>query len=374
MIRIGYDSTPLLGRRSGVGYYSERLLAAMIQSQPEWEYLLLSNRPLGRLAPIFQQATPVKKFLPFSSWVWMQFALPQIIDEVRPDLCHFTNALAPVRFSRPFVLTIHDASLFLHRQHHPWSRVLAIRMLLPFVARRATAVITVSQFARKDLVRVLRVPASKVRVIYEAAPATFQPLLDPRQRAQLREKYDLPLEYILYVGTLEPRKNLLRLLRSVHRLHRQGRRVKLVLVGSMGWKMKAFHQEIERLQMQDGVQYLGYVPTADLPGLYSMATVFAFPSLYEGFGLPPVEAMACGAPVLTSRASAMSEVCGPAAWLVNPLDEKEIAAGLGQILADPSLRDRLRQQGLRRAQLFSWQRAAAETTTVYRQALQANYP
>jgi glycosyltransferase involved in cell wall biosynthesis len=370
-IRIGFDGTPLMGQRTGVGNYTGHLLSALLDINSDYEYLLYSNRTLEGLEPALDRAVRVEGYLPSSRWLWMQLVLPQLIRRTQPDLCHFTNASAPLWQPKPFVLTIHDASLFLWRRYHPRSRLLAIRALLPALARRAAAVITVSDYARNDLVDILRLPAEKVYVVHEAASVHFRPITDTLQLTSLRRKYSLPERYILYVGALEPRKNLHRLVQALSELKDRGCAAKLVLAGPTGWMMHGFKQEISRLNLEDAVQYLGYVPTSDLPGIFSLATVFAFPSLYEGFGLPPLEAMACGTPVLTSKFSAMAEVCDDAAHLVDPKDQAELTEGLWRLLSDPEWRSELSRRGQQRARCFSWERAAQETIAIYQKVLQA---
>lgn len=372
-MRIGFDGTPLLGQRSGVGHYTGRLLTQLVAQYPEWEYLLFSNHPLASPEAKLPQARPIsRRFV--SRFVWMQLMLPHIIRQTKPHLCHFPNNTAPFAANCPYILTVHDASLFLHSSYHPTSRLLALRLLLPHVARRATAVITVSHHARQDLMRILKLPSEKIHVIHEAAPDHFQPVNDPTEREQLRNRYHLPEKFILFVGTIEPRKNLPRLIRAVASLRQRNSDARLVIVGPNGWLVNgSLEREIESLGLQDAVQNLGYVPQEDLPGIFSLATVFAFPSLYEGFGLPPLEAMACGTPVLTSRHSAMAEICGDAAYLIDPQDEAAIADGLATLLADADLRAHLRQCGLARAKQYSWERTARETAVVYQKALNGSY-
>lgn len=368
-MRIGYDGTPLLGPRSGVGYYTSRLLAAMLSLNPEWEYLLYSNRPLVPLEAELAKSVPMISRLPSKRLVWMQCLLPFLIRSTRPQLCHFPNAMGPLWQPQPFVLTIHDASLFLFRDYHPRTRLLSIRLTLPLLARRAAAIICVSHHARNELSRILHLDPAKVHVVYEAAPEEFRPVTDPQCLEALRRKYRLPEQFLLHVGTLEPRKNLKRLVQALHRIRRRGRDIKLVLVGTRGWHLDGFDAEIERLCLEDVVIFTGYVPTEDLPGLFSLATLFVFPSLYEGFGLPPIEAMASGAPVLTSDRGSLPEICGDAARLVDPEDEQALADGIFDLLSDPEARAELSRRGLARAQAFSWKRAARETAAVYRHVL-----
>lgn len=368
-MRIGYDGTPLLGPRSGVGYYTSRLLAAMLSLNPEWEVLLYSNRPLAPLEAELAQSVPMISRLPSKRLVWMQCLLPFLIRRTRPQLCHFPNAMAPLWQPQPFVLTIHDASLFLFRDYHPRTRLLSIRLTLPLLARRAAAIICVSHHAREELSRILHLDPAKVHVVYEAAPAEFEPVTAPHCLEALRRKYRLPGQFLLHVGTLEPRKNLKRLVRALDQIRRRGCDIKLVLVGTRGWHLDGFDAEIERLCLEDAVLFTGYVPTEDLPGLFSLATLFVFPSLYEGFGLPPIEAMACGAPVLTSDRGSLPEICGDAAHLVDPEDEQALADGIFDLLSDPEARAELSRRGLARAQAFSWKRAARETGAVYRHVL-----
>lgn len=371
-IRVGMDGTPLLGQRSGVGHYTGNLLSALLQATPEWEYLLFSNRPLNGLEPSLLGATQVDRYFRHSRWLWMQTILPGSIRRRQPDLCHFTNALAPLWQAAPYVLTIHDASLFVYGRYHPRARHLTMRLTLPFVAKQAAAIITVSNHSRADLMRILDLPPEKIHVVYEAAADSYQPVEDDAQRRALRQKYALPEKFLLFVGTLEPRKNLRRLVRALHQVRGQGLDYDLVLAGPMGWMMDSFTGEVEALDLEEHVHYLGYVPSADLPALYSLATVFVFPSLYEGFGLPPLEAMACGTPVLTSNRTSMVEVCGEAACLVDPKHEEAIAAGLCTLLRDEELRRELRRRGLERVGHFSWERAARETASVYRSVIEAS--
>jgi glycosyltransferase involved in cell wall biosynthesis len=341
----------------------------MLAVRPDWRYLLFSNRSLEPLEPALSAAKHVVSRVPGKRLLWMQCLLPPAIRRCRPELCHFPNAMAPLWQQQPFVLTIHDASLFLHAHFHPPARIMSIRLALPLLARRAAAVITVSQHARNDLIRILDLPPEKTHVVYEAAPDEFAPVTDVKRLELLRRKYGLPEQFLLYVGTLEPRKNLIRLVRALHAIRSRGSSQKLVLVGAPGWQIEQLHAEIERLSLQNDVLFTGYVPTEDLPGLYSLATLFVFPSLHEGFGLPPLEAMVCGAAVLASNRASLPEVCAGAAFFIDPEDEDSLVEGLLTLLRDSELRQELSRRGLVQAGNFSWDRAARETIAVYERAL-----
>jgi glycosyltransferase involved in cell wall biosynthesis len=369
MPRIGYDVTSLVGMCTGVGNYTRQLLAHMLDVASEHDFLLMANRQEA-----VQDVAPSARALPMihdfpSRMLWMQAVLPGQLRRAQPDLCHYPNSIAPLRSPCRYVVTIHDMTLSLLPQYHPWRKRLIVRPLIPLVARRAARIITVSEHARADIVRLLRVPPERVVVVPEAAAAIFR-TVPAAEQARVRARYQLDRPYLLYVGTLEPRKNLVRLIHAWHALWRRGVIPhQLVLVGGRGWQDAAIYDTIARLDCGDALRLAGYVPTADLPALYSAAEAFAFPSLSEGFGLPVIEAMACGTPVLLSTAPALRELAGDAALAVNACDEQALTDALEQLLTDDVLRADLRTRGLLRAAAFSWDRAARSTLAVYQEAI-----
>jgi glycosyltransferase involved in cell wall biosynthesis len=365
---VAFDATALEGQRTGVGQYVEQLLGALVARDDGRRYVLLASRELnGRVqAGTLGQAGPR---LP-NRTLWMQLAVPLVLARLKPALCHFTNSIGPLASPCPLVLTLHDMSLFLHPETQPRRSLLAVRTLIPAAARRADALITVSHSARRDIVRVLGVAPEKVHVIYEAAAPCFRQFdpgvpADAAELARVRARYGLAGDELLYVGTLEPRKNLATLVRAFAALHRRGRARRLLLVGQLGWKVAGLLREIEALGLGADVQLPGYVPEADLPALYNLARALVFPSIYEGFGLPVVEAMACGLPVVTSDRSSLAELGRGAALLIDPGDSDALAAAIDRVLHDDELHAALRAAGPRRAAEFSWARAAEETAAVY---------
>jgi glycosyltransferase involved in cell wall biosynthesis len=266
------------------------------------------------------------------------------------------------------VLTVHDL-IFRHLpEHHKRLNRWYLRASLPLYCRRADRIIAVSEATRQDLIAAYDLPPAKVRVIHEAAAPRFRPTSDAVQTG-VRVRYGLPARYLLYVGTLEPRKNLTRLLRVWAPLRRSGDVPPLVLIGARGWLIDDFFAALARSDVREDVILPGYIADADLPAVYGGATAFVFPSLYEGFGLPPLEAMACGTPVACSNTSSMPEVVGDAAVIFDPRDEGAMTEALRQLAADADLRAELRARGLRRAAEFSWARAAQETVALYQELL-----
>ncbi len=361
---VGFEATALeMRNRSGVGHYVTQLLHALACRSRGWRLALLTSRPVNMSLPP-EITVPASRYFPNRS-LWIQFIVPRIVMRLRPRICHFTNSIAPLHLPCPFVVTVYDMSLFLFPQLQPRRSLLLVRSILPSVARKAAGLITVSQSAKSDIVRVLNVRPETVHVVPAAADREFHTISDRAVLEQVRQKYRLDQPFVLNVSTIEPRKNLLRLVDGFAKLRRSGGKEQLVLVGALGWHYRPLLRRIVRSGLQDSVRFMGYVPAEDLPALYNLASALAFPSLYEGFGLPIVEAMACGTPVLTSNCSAMAELGEGAALLVDPNSEQEIADGLVRLLADKGLRDELRAAGLARSAQFSWERAAAATESVY---------
>ncbi|HUP27245.1 MAG TPA: glycosyltransferase family 1 protein [Chloroflexia bacterium] len=362
---VGFEASALQGCKSGVGYYTENLLGSIMRTAPEHDYVLFSNR---RISDGWKQLGTERlydrRFFPVRA-AWMQAVLPGSLRDVQPDVCHFTNYLAPLACECPQVVTIYDMTVFITPRYHHFKKLILDRTLIPRVARRADAIITVSNSARNDILRYLKVKRDKVKVIPGAVSPFFRPVTDPVQLDEVRARYNLHQPFILYVGTIEPRKNLVRLIQAFANLKRNGSPHKLVIVGQQGWQVAPIFDEVERLGLSNEITFTGYAPIEDLPALYTLCEVMAFPSLYEGFGLPVLEAMACGAPVLTSKTSSLVEVASGAAMLVDPLSVDDISHALCRLHAEPDLRAHLREAGLENAARFSWEATARSTLDIY---------
>lgn len=372
-MKIYVDVSAAVHHRAGLGRYAESLTRALVQQIPE-ALALFYNReagvePLDGLAAL-RASTVALGYKPWRMAVWLGQIARVPFNRLVPGatLFHATeHLLMPLR-GIPTVLTVHDLIFHHLPEHHKPLNRWYLTWTLPLYCRRADHVIAVSEATRQDLLTIYRLPPEKVSVVYEAPAPHFHPALAAEQD-RVRSAYGLPDRYLLYVGTIEPRKNLTRLLAAWATLYHAGEAPPLVIVGKRGWLSDGFFAALEASPARDGVIMTGYVDDADLPALYSAAVAFVFPSLYEGFGLPPLEAMACGTPVACAASPPLPEIVGDAALTFNPTDVAAMADALCRIVADADLREELREHGLTRAATFSWDRAAQVTRVVYTRLL-----
>src|SRR5258708_811807 len=277
-MRIAFDGSTLRPRRTGVGYYTEHLLRHLAQEVCDDELIVVSNRPIDTTTPLPQNVRIVPARWRTPRMVWMQMLAPHMLRELQPDVVHFTNGMLPLVSSTPSIVTIHDMSLTLFPQYHPPRRVMLNRPFVDIAARRADAIVTVSESAKRDIVRLYGIDGQRVHVVHEAAAPAFRPVTDAAELARVRHTYGLADRVILYVGTIEPRKNLPQLIEAFARRRRSGELThQLVCVGPYGWLSDDVGAHVERLRIQDAVTFTGYVPFDDLPVLYSLAEIFVFP-------------------------------------------------------------------------------------------------
>ena len=356
-------------RSAGINGYIQNLLGHLPEVDPHIDYtVFLGERryPGGagldlRFSRLPTQRPPARIF-------WEQVIQPWSVQEAGLDLIHGTAFVGPQVSACPFVITVHDLSFLLYPRSFPALNRVYLRVFTRLSVRRARRIIAVSESTKRDLIRYYGVSPAKVDVVYHGVDPDFRPM-PAAEVAGFRRQRDLPGRFILFVGTLEPRKNVARLIEAYARLPES--RPPLMLLGGKGWLYDEIFARVEMLNLQGEVSFVGYVPTEELPLWYNAATLFVYPSLYEGFGLPPLEAMACGTPVVTSAASSLPEVVGQAGLLADPTSSEALAAAMEQVLAHPDLQEEMGAAGLVQAKCFSWQRTAACTVDSYQRALKA---
>ncbi len=374
-MRVGLDGKILTLRAGGTGRYAISLTRAMLAEaaarRPDLEFVVFTGPQTSRAVMEEFRGRCEECFLGAKSSVIRSLTLvPAALRRLRVDVFHGMDhvGIPLVGRSGKYVVTVHDViPLILPETFTPRHR-LVVRLALARVRRKADLVVVPSHAVKRDVVRRVGVHEARVVVTPEGCEPRFRPV---RSEAALREvavRYGLPPRYVLAVGTLEPRKNLTTLLQVFARLRRDGGvdpELHLVLAGARGWLDEPIFRTVRSLGLENAVRFPGFIDDDDLPAVYSGAALFAFPSLYEGFGLPLLEAMACGVPVVTSNISSMPEVAGDAAVLVDPRDADGLAAAIARVLRDEALRDRLRGAGLARAREFSWEATARRTLDAY---------
>lgn len=361
---------------TGSGQYTLQLIQALRTVAPDVLPLVSADRPPAPGVDVTVQLCPPRlRRLSFNLakvW-WEQVGWPRCARQQAARLLHVPYFAPPLVAHAPVIATIHD---LIQLVYPAYAGSLAVRLynrLVALGARRCAALLADSEASRRDILRLLHVPPERVRVVYLAASSRFRPCEDRQALAAIRTKYGLPERYILYLGGLDVRKNVPALLRAYARLPqtlRREQRLCLAIVGrprsDAPLRFPPLEPEIARLGIENEVRLLGWVPEDDKPLLYAAAALFAFPSLYEGFGLDPLEALACGTPVVCSNRTSLPEVVGNAGLLVDPADEHAFAAAIEQVLTSPALAAELAARGPRRAACFSWEHTAREVAETYR--------
>jgi alpha-1,3-rhamnosyl/mannosyltransferase len=373
---IGLDAIPLTEPRAGVGHYTYELARALADASPTDEFELAypstySSINLEAREPLPLNLKEARVRVGALGRRWWSAGLPRYASRRGFRLFHGTNYEVPLWGGATRVMTVHDLSLLSHPETHERRRVWRARRRLPLMARAADAVITPTEAVRREVCTRLRITPSKVFAVHEAARECFKPM-DEREAADtLRELGIDGGQFLLAVGTIEPRKNLATLVSAFEEVLRErpASGLRLVVAGGRGWLSGPLFESLEKSPARARVVLAGYVLDEQLRALYSTCAAFVYPSLYEGFGLPPLEAMSCGAPVIAGNTPAVVEVSGGAARLFDPRDASQLARALLQLLDDDAARRALSEAGLRRAAQFSWQRTARATLDVYAEAL-----
>lgn len=406
MVRVGLDYTSALRQVAGIGRYTRSLVAAMLEQSHlleanDLELVFfyaggqLSTRQLSNLYSLERQHPPRTSYvrLPFSeptlTRMWQRLRLPIPLELVarldfttfypfpnplgKLNVVHSPDFALPPRLRGEGLVTIHDLSFLVVPECAESGLRTYLTATVPRAVAKADKIVAVSEHTKRDLINLLNVPENKIEVVYNGVDKVFQPIDDIAFLEDVRHRLELPDHFVLFVGTIEPRKNLTRLIEAWQQVKQTeaGRKRKLVLAGRRGWLYEPIFQRVTDLGLRDDVVWLDFVPDGDLPALYNLADCFAFPSIYEGFGIPPLEALACGTPVVTADNSALPEIFNDVALLVKAEDTAAIANAIVKILEEKDnqgqLIEEFRVKGMERAAKFTWERAARQMLDIYKQ-------
>lgn len=368
-MRIAIDASPLGKSKGGVARYTYNLAKHLPVVGPENKYFLFSNRDFDDAGLRGANVEKVVAKFPVMS-VWLQTVILYHLKKLKIDLFHGTYFVIPILAPTPAVVSVHDLTPFIYKDSHQKSNLL-VRTLFPPSLARAKIAITGSRSAADDLKKYLRCGESKIRIVPYAAAETFGPRTDAKYVYRIMNKYGIPSRYLLFVGTVEPRKNITSLIRAFALLKKNGDvEQKLVIAGHKTDYYRQCEILIRHLNLNGEIIFTGFVDEEDLPYIYSGANLFVYPSCYEGFGLPPLEAMACGVPTIVSEGSSFPEVVGDGALMVPAEDDSKLSMAMRKVLSEDGLRRELRAKGLERAKFFSWRKTALETLSIYREIVE----
>ncbi len=373
-LRIGLDCTSAIHQRAGIARYTRGVVGALARLGGEHEFLLVvvGGEAGDGFAMDLGENFSTRQ-LPLSPRLWtvmwhrLRVPLPMDLFIGSVDVFHSPDyVLPPIRRGKT-VVTIHDLSFLRYPEGAEPSLRRYLSSAVPRVAKEADVVVADSESTRRDVIDLLGVPPTRVEVVYPGVDEGFRPIDDPEALSKVKELYQLSGPFLLTVGTLEPRKNLIALLDAYAALRGENAfEHKLVIAGGEGWRYEGIFQRVTELSLEGDVSFLKYVPEQHLPALYCLADALVFPSVYEGFGLPPLEAMACGTPVVASNSSSLPEVIGEAGLMVPADDRDALAEAIRGLLEDSRLRAELVERGLARARKFPWLKTGQDLLTIYR--------
>lgn len=385
-MRIAFSGQPLLeNEKTGIGYYTEGLVRNIIRKHPENSYSINAFSYKGKKAAESKLSiySDLCKNVKVRVCGWMPLKIYKLIWNAVPvpycklfrekeDITHFFNYYIPPFVKGKRVTTIHDMTIKAYPETVRFASRIMAKMNLKTTCRRATRIITSSEFSKSEIMKYLTIPSGKISVLYSGVDLNvYQPCENERKKEEVKKKYGIEGTYFLYLGTLEPRKNIKRLLLAYAMLKKQEDETpKLVISGKKGWMYDEIFRTVSEERIEKDVIFTGYIEIEDAPVLMSAATAFVFPSLYEGFGMPPLEAMACGTLVITSNCASLPEVVGEAGILVDPYSVTEISDAMKAAYTNPELRKELTEKGIERARDFSWDRIADSLYKIYEEVIE----
>lgn len=372
-MKIGFDAKRAFNNKSGLGNYSRDLIRSLLKNFPENEYYLYSPSIKSNLFSDTEKAIvrkPMRSPGKIGQALWRSYQLGDLVKKDNINLFHGLSHELPIKINKkgiPTVVTIHDL-IFMH--HPEWYNpfdVAIYRRKFRHSCRISDRIIAVSQQTKNDIVDYFKIEPEKIQVIYQACNERFRKILTEEEKKKIKTQYKLPDDYLLYVGTIEKRKNLLTLLKAVHL---RNIKVPIVAIGrqtSYFREIQQFHNEHPEIR----INFLNEISVYDLPGIYQMASIFIYPSLFEGFGIPVLEALYSGTPVITSEGGCFRETGGPGSIYTDPLDFVSMAEAIEKVLNDNSLRTDMVKKGIAHASLFSNEKMASETMKLYKSLINA---
>jgi glycosyltransferase involved in cell wall biosynthesis len=369
-MRIAIDAHTVGTQLAGNVTYITNMIECLAEIDQKNEYSLYVTE-LGAFE-MYDGRWPnfkVRRIVGYNSRVLRFFLSFNVQLRLHPADIFFVQFNAPPFTPCKIVTSIHDLSFEHLPETFKWHSHTQMKMTIRRTARNAAHIVTCSEYSRQDIIDTYDIAPEKITTIPLAAADWFRPVTDETELNRIRLKYDLPGDFLLGVGSVQPRKNLVRLIEAYSRLSDKRDLPPLILVGKKAWLYEDSLMAAVEHGVEDKVRFTDFVPDDDLPGLYTLSTCFVYPSFFEGFGIPPLEAMQCGSPVITGDRTSLPEVVGDAGILVDPFDVTSIADAIGRMLSDGDLRNELRQKGFERARRFSWQRAARETLGVFEKVM-----
>ncbi len=369
-MNIGIITECLNKKLTGIGVYTNILIEHLLEMDNKNNYFFINFKEnpfeYGNFSCKAEYIF-IKNYLGkfTSSYIWNLYVC-YFLKKYDIDIVHNpSQALTFFKFKSMNLITIHDLTPLLYPSTHIFFRKILNELLLPNTLKNASKIISVSNSTKKDLIKVLNIPEEKINVVHSGINKIFKKI-NKNSTENTLNKYSINFPYILYVGTLEPRKNISSLIMSFYKLKKKNLANKLVIVGSKGWKYSDIFTLAKKLKLSNDIIFTDYIPEDNLPAFYNGADLFVYPSLYEGFGFPPLEAMACGCPVITSNTSSLPEIVDDAAIMINPYNIDELTNQMQNVLKDENLKNLMIKKGLQRSKKFSWEKCAKETLTIYK--------